>query len=69
MAVSPGWVPHEGDKIDKRSVRLIPLGRPGSPADVANIAMVLLSDELSGYVTGANIPVDGGLALHTWLSK
>jgi NAD(P)-dependent dehydrogenase (short-subunit alcohol dehydrogenase family) len=68
-AVSPGWVPHEGDKPDKRSVRLIPLGRPGSPADVASIAMVLLSDDLSGYVTGANIPVDGGLALHSWLSK
>src|SRR5207237_9231237 len=43
-AVSPGWVPHEGDKLDKRAVRLIPLGRPGSPADVANIVMVLLSD-------------------------
>ena len=68
-AVSPGWVPHEGSKVDKRSVRLIPMGRPGAPADVASIAMVLLSDELSGYVTGANVPVDGGLALHSWLSK
>jgi NAD(P)-dependent dehydrogenase (short-subunit alcohol dehydrogenase family) len=68
-AVSPGWVAREGEKLDKRSSRRIPLGRAGTPADVANIALVLLSDELSGYVTGVNIPVDGGLALHSWLSK
>ena len=27
---------------------------------------VLLSDRWSGYVTGANVPVDGGLGLVTW---
>jgi hypothetical protein len=27
---------------------------------------VLLSDDLSGYVTGVNVPVDGGLGLYTW---
>jgi glucose 1-dehydrogenase len=68
-AVSPGWVPNEGGKIDKRMRRLVPLGRAGTPAEVATMAMVLLSDDLSGYVTGANVPVDGGLALHTWLAQ
>ncbi|MEA2435528.1 MAG: hypothetical protein QOF65_84 [Thermoleophilaceae bacterium] len=68
-AVSPGWVAREGEKIDKRARGVIPLGRAGTPADVAHMAMVLLSDDLSSYVTGANIPVDGGLALHSWLSK
>jgi 3-oxoacyl-[acyl-carrier protein] reductase len=46
--------------------RLVPLGRIGQPADIAAMAAVLLSDEWSAYVTGANVPVDGGLNLYTW---
>ncbi|MEM1711801.1 MAG: SDR family oxidoreductase, partial [Nitrososphaerota archaeon] len=37
----------------------IPLNRLGSPDEVARIALVLASD-LSSYMTGAIIPVDGG---------
>lgn len=37
----------------------LPLGRLGIPDDVAKIATVLATD-LSSYVTGAGIPVDGG---------
>jgi NAD(P)-dependent dehydrogenase (short-subunit alcohol dehydrogenase family) len=36
-----------------------PVGRLGWPADQARVALFLASD-LSGYVTGHNIPVDGG---------
>jgi 3-oxoacyl-[acyl-carrier protein] reductase len=68
-AISPGSIPHGDVPVKKGYGRHIPLGRHGTPDDVAAIATVLLSDELSGYVTGANIPVDGGLALHSWLSK
>lgn len=39
----------------------IPLGRTGVPHDVAGPAVFLASDELSGYVTGAQLLVDGGL--------
>lgn len=39
----------------------IPLGRTGVPADLAGPAVFLASDELSGYVTGAQLLVDGGL--------
>lgn len=39
----------------------IPLGRVGHPDDVARVALFLASDD-AGYVTGANIPVDGGTA-------
>jgi len=39
----------------------IPLGRTGVPADIAGPAVFLACDELSGYVTGAQLLVDGGL--------
>jgi len=39
----------------------IPLGRLGQPADLAGPAIWLACDELSSYVTGAQILVDGGL--------
>ena len=41
---------------------IIPLGRRGLVADVASAAMFMLSD-LSLYVTGQNLAVDGGLSL------
>jgi L-rhamnose 1-dehydrogenase len=39
----------------------IPLGRTGVPADMAGPAVFLASDQLSGYVTGSQLLVDGGL--------
>jgi NAD(P)-dependent dehydrogenase (short-subunit alcohol dehydrogenase family) len=39
------------------------------PADIARVALFLLSDAWSGYVTGQNIAVDGGLSLHNWLDE
>ncbi|KAK5629170.1 hypothetical protein RRF57_004885 [Xylaria bambusicola] len=39
----------------------IPLGRTGVPRDLAGPAVFLACEELSGYVTGAQLLVDGGL--------
>ncbi|KAI5309751.1 L-rhamnose-1-dehydrogenase [Ascosphaera atra] len=39
----------------------IPLGRLGKTSDMGGPAVFLASDELSSYVTGAHILVDGGL--------
>ena len=39
----------------------MPLGRLGEPLDVANVALFLASDE-SAWMTGAVLPVDGGLS-------
>ncbi|KAI0146277.1 hypothetical protein GGR57DRAFT_291287 [Xylariaceae sp. FL1272] len=39
----------------------IPLGRTGEPRDMAGPAVFLACEELSGYVTGAQLLVDGGL--------
>lgn len=43
-----------------RLTRDIPLGRFGTPAEVADMCVYLLSDE-SGFVTGAEFVIDGGL--------
>jgi NAD(P)-dependent dehydrogenase (short-subunit alcohol dehydrogenase family) len=47
----------------------IPLGRFGQPADYADVALFLASDQ-SRFVTGATIPVDGGtLAASGWYGR
>src|SRR2546425_696729 len=44
----------------QRLVKWYPLGRVGEPEDIANATMFLASDEAS-WITGAVLPVDGGL--------
>ena len=39
----------------------IPLGRTGEPSDMAGPAVFLACDQLSGYVNGAQLLVDGGM--------
>jgi NAD(P)-dependent dehydrogenase (short-subunit alcohol dehydrogenase family) len=43
--------------------KLLPLGRIGSPDDIAGIS-VFLASGASAYITGSVIPVDGGASLH-----
>jgi len=50
------------DEARARMTAAIPLGRYGSAADVAGMAMVL-SSPLAAYVTGVVLPVDGGISL------
>jgi 3-oxoacyl-[acyl-carrier protein] reductase len=70
-ALSPGWI-RTATQIEaelqspSRDPSFVPMGRAGQPDDVARQAVVLLSDAWSSYVTGVNLPVDGGLGLHTW---
>ena len=42
-------------------VRRVPLGRLGDPGDQATVVAFLLSDA-AAYITGASIPVDGGVS-------
>ena len=66
-AIVPGAVPGGGFKGLPGLVEKIPLGRLGKPADVAAMAIAVLSERFGGYVTGASIVVDGGLALYNWI--
>ena len=66
-AVAPGWIDtpqNEGVRDDpaawSRHRARIPMDRMGRPEEVAAIMAFLLSDDAS-YLTGALVPVDGGL--------
>lgn len=48
------------EELLAEQVAEIPMGRVGEPEEVANVAVFLASPRAS-YVTGAIIPMDGGL--------
>jgi NAD(P)-dependent dehydrogenase (short-subunit alcohol dehydrogenase family) len=70
-AIAPGAIPGGGFDAAgagiERLTRCTSLRRLGTPADIANMAVALLSDRFSAYVTGTTVAVDGGLALHNWI--
>ena len=49
----------DGEEALEQLVRLTPLGRQGTPADVAG-AVLFFCSELAAFVTGAWLPVNGG---------
>jgi len=66
-AVAPGFIDTDmtaslSDDLKKAAMGRIPLGRLGSPSDVASVVAFLASDDAS-YVTGQVIEVSGGLVL------
>jgi NAD(P)-dependent dehydrogenase (short-subunit alcohol dehydrogenase family) len=48
----------------KRRIRVIPLGRPERPEDVANVVAFLAGPD-SDYMTGQALIVDGGMVMGT----
>jgi NAD(P)-dependent dehydrogenase (short-subunit alcohol dehydrogenase family) len=52
-----------GQALRRERIATIPLGRIGRPADVAEMAVFLASEE-SSWLTGAAIPLDGGLSAY-----
>ena len=65
-ALVPGAIAAGGFVADAKLARHIPLGRLGKSEDLAPMALAVLSNKISGYVTGAAIVIDGGVALTNW---
>ena len=65
--VSPGWTISDRDRLNGTEIApeysaKVPLARRGTDQEIANVVLFLAS-ELSGYVTGVNIPVCGGAVM------
>jgi len=66
-SISPGYVETPMTRampaeVRERIVATIPAGRIGQPGDIAR-AVAFLADDAAGYITGANLPVNGGLLM------
>ncbi|MBX7132924.1 MAG: 3-oxoacyl-[acyl-carrier-protein] reductase [Fimbriimonadaceae bacterium] len=66
-AVAPGFIETDMTtdlpaEMKESVVKTAPLGRLGTPADVAGVVLFFASDD-AGYITGQTLVVDGGLTL------
>jgi NAD(P)-dependent dehydrogenase (short-subunit alcohol dehydrogenase family) len=66
-AVAPGFFPSEmtdqyPDGYIEGRLDGAPLSRPGDPEELA-ATVVFLASDAAGYITGATLPVDGGLII------
>ncbi|BAQ10483.1 3-ketoacyl-acp reductase [Bacillus sp. OxB-1] len=66
-AVAPGFITTDmtevlTDEVKEQMLSVIPLGKLGSPQDVARSVLFLLSDD-AAYITGQTIHVDGGMVM------
>jgi 3-oxoacyl-[acyl-carrier protein] reductase len=66
-AIAPGAIPGGGFQAPPGMVEKIALRRFGTPADVAAMALAVLSERFGAYVTGTTVVVDGGIALNNWI--
>ncbi len=66
-AVAPGFITTDmtdalSEEVKNQMLAMIPLGKLGSPEDVAKTVMFLLSDD-AAYITGQTIHIDGGMVM------
>ena len=64
VGISPGqvcWPEDYSDSKRERLTRRIPMGRAGTPEEVARLVRFLAVE--GTYINGAIIPMDGGLSL------
>ena len=72
-AVAPGWIATKMTEAlrstayperEKEILARTPMGRWGRPEDIAGPIYFLSSEELSGFVNGAILPIDGGYLVY-----
>ncbi|MFA7652545.1 MAG: 3-oxoacyl-[acyl-carrier-protein] reductase [Candidatus Omnitrophota bacterium] len=66
-AVAPGFIQTEmtaklSEEVKAKMLEAIPLAKLGTPQDVANVCLFLVSEE-ANYITGQVITVDGGMVM------
>lgn len=66
-AVAPGLIETDmtqalKEEVKETLIKSVPMGRLGSPKDVANLVVFLASDK-SDYITGQTINIDGGMIM------
>lgn len=68
-AIMPGYCEEApGIAAAPEYLQAIPVGRPGTPQDISRIVAFLVDDD-AGFITGANLDVDGGLYLGPELNQ
>ncbi len=61
-AISPGWIATEKfGRLRAKDHAQHPAGRVGKPEDVAEMVGFLIDAQRSGFITGANFVIDGGM--------
>ena len=72
--IQPGWTDTPGErkfaseKTLKVSGAKIPLGRLGTPDEMAR-GILYLCDPMNDYLTGATLLIDGGISLPWWANR
>ena len=61
-AISPGWIDTTGSTFTGPDADQHPVRRVGVPMDIASAVLFLADDARSGFITGQNLTVDGGMS-------
>ena len=59
--ISPGWIDTGSEPLSVADHKQHPVGRVGHPNDIAEMVAFLADDHRSGFITGAEFVVDGGM--------
>ena len=59
-SISPGWIHTSDESLSEKDQLQHPVGRVGTPQDIANMVLYLCSEKAS-FITGEDIIIDGGM--------